>query len=42
MGRKHWIIAALLAVVFGGLLVYGVFKGDIQYVLLNAQSFCFS
>jgi hypothetical protein len=42
MDKKRWAIAVLLAAVFGGLLAYGIFRGDVEYVLLNAQNFCFS
>jgi hypothetical protein len=42
MDKKKWVIVAFLVVVFGGLLAYGIFTGDVDYVLKNAQNFCFS
>lgn len=42
MSKKQWIVAAFLVIVFGGLLAYGIFMGDVEYVLMNAQNFCFS
>ena len=42
MTRVRWIVLVLLALVFVGLLVYGVQIGDAEYVFTNAQSICYT
>lgn len=42
MSRSLRIAAGLLALVFVGLLLYGILIGDAGYVLDNAQSICFT
>ena len=43
MSRKAWTLLALLALLFAGLLTYGLTQGDAGYVLKNAaENFCFS
>jgi hypothetical protein len=43
VSRKTWIIAAALALLFAGLLTYGLTRGDAGYVRQNAsENFCFS
>lgn len=40
--KRLWVIVALLALVFLGCLIYGIYLGDADYVLENAKSFCFT
>ena len=43
MSRRAWIVAALLALLFAGLLAFGLSQGDAGYVRQNAsENFCFS
>ena len=43
MSKKVWILLAMLALLFAGLLTYGLSQGDAGYVLRNAsENFCFS
>jgi hypothetical protein len=43
MSKKAWIFLALLALLFAGLLAYGLSQGDAGYVFKNAsENFCFS
>ena len=43
MSKKRWILLALLALLFAGLLAYGLSQGDAGYVRQNAsENFCFS
>jgi hypothetical protein len=42
MRSKTLIVLGLLLAVLVGVLVYGVHAGDAQYVLQNAQNFCFT
>jgi hypothetical protein len=43
VNRRAWIIAATLALLFAGLLAYGLSRGDAGYVRQNAsENFCFS
>jgi hypothetical protein len=42
MTRRVLAITVLLLVVFVGLLAYGIFIGDADYVLSNATSICFT
>jgi len=40
--RRALLIAALLALLFTGLALYGIGHGDASFVAENAKSFCFS
>ena len=40
--RRALLIAALLALLFAGLALYGIGHGDASFVAKNAKSFCFS
>jgi hypothetical protein len=42
MRRWVWVIAAILMLVFVGLLLHGVQVGDAEYVLENAQTICYT
>jgi len=43
VSKKAWILLAMLALLFAGLLAYGLSQGDAGYVLRNAaENFCFS
>ena len=43
MSRRAWIIALTLALLFAGLLTFGLKQGDAGYVFRNAsENFCFS
>jgi len=42
MRRWVWVIAAILMLVFVGLLLHGVHVGDAEYVLENAQTICYT
>jgi hypothetical protein len=41
--RKRWsLIIGCLAVLLIGLLAWGIYAGDADYVLKNAHNFCFT
>ncbi len=43
MSRRAWLLAALLALLFAGLMAFGLSRGDAGYVRQNAsENFCFS
>jgi hypothetical protein len=42
VSKKSWLIIALVAALFVGLLIYGIHTGDVEFVLKNARDFCFS
>ena len=43
MSKKTKILLAMLALLFAGLLAYGLSQGDAGYVFKNAsENFCFS
>ncbi len=39
--RKKWFIFVILCALFGSMLVFGIYKGDADYVVKNAENFCF-
>ena len=41
MSRRGWIFLAA-AILFLALLILGLHRGDAQYVLKNAENFCFT
>lgn len=42
MSKRKWLIVAVIAAIFAVALVIGLCRGDVAYVLKNAQNFCFS
>ncbi len=42
MRRRVWIAAVLLMLVFVTFLAYGIYLGDVGFVLDNAQAICFT
>jgi len=43
VGKRAWIVAMLLMLLFAGLLAFGLSQGDAGYVRQNAsENFCFS
>jgi succinate dehydrogenase hydrophobic anchor subunit len=42
MRRAILVSAILLALLFMGLVLYGIHHGDASYVAENAKAFCFS
>ena len=43
MSKRAWIVAAMLALLFAGLMAFGLSRGDAGYVRQNAsENFCFS
>jgi hypothetical protein len=42
MRKIAWLVALLMFALFAGSIVYGVFLGDVDYVAVNAEAFCFS
>lgn len=42
MRRLRWIILIALLAAAIGVLLYGIYQGDAQFVLENAKAFCFT
>ena len=42
MRKLRWVILIALLAVAIGVLLYGIYQGDAQYVMENAKAFCFT
>ena len=42
MRKLRWFLLAALLAIFLGVLLYGIYQGDAQFVLENAKAFCFT
>ncbi|MGD0111864.1 MAG: hypothetical protein ABSD48_08350 [Armatimonadota bacterium] len=42
MRKLRWVILIALLAVAIGVLLYGIYQGDAQFVLENAKAFCFT
>lgn len=42
MRKLRWVILIALLAATIGVLLYGIYQGDAQFVLENAKAFCFT
>jgi hypothetical protein len=40
--KLRWVLLVALLLVFVGILLFGIYQGDAEFVLDNAKAFCFT